>query len=384
VASEVRVTRRSPGDGHIFKRKDGFWIGGVELPTTDGKRRQKRVSSKSRNDWLVKVHRYRVKPYTFPGDKRMLALHIKPHIGGKRLDRLTPQDVRNMLEQVNTSRNKQRAHQLLCSALEDAVKDGLVARNVGRVVDKPKHIEKEQFAFTPPVAIHIIQTADASCDEMWATRWAAGFMTGLRESELLGLEWDRVDLVNDRLDISWQLQELQKTHGCGKPVDGKYPCGKVRVSFCPDAHWEFPPGLKHRFCEGNLVWTPPKSQRSDRGLPITAPLHDRLERLQYTEGPNPHNLVFHHPDGRPITQSQDQKAWTRLLEIAEIPHARQHTLRRTSATLLRAAAVDEQTRMALFGHATVDVQRIYAGDDWELQKDAMDKLADIFTSKELT
>lgn len=410
------TVRRSPGDGTIFKRKsDGLWVGRVELPTTDGARRQKQVTAKSRNDvvrklrelrkeieagrisstgavkvgqylddWLVKVHRKRVKPSTFPHDQGVVRLHIKPHIAGKRLDRLTPQDVRDMLERVNTSRNRQKSHQLLCAALEDAVKDGLVSRNVARVVDKPKHTEQEHPAFTPDVALRIIETADASCDETWATRWAAGFMTGLRESELLGLEWDRVDLVNDKLYVEWQLQELKKAHGCGEPVDGKYPCGKVRVSFCPQAHWDFPPGLQYRLCEGNLVWTKPKSQRSDRGVPIILPLRERLERLQHTVSSNPFGLVFHHSKGGPITQSQDQKAWRRLLERAGVPHAPQHTLRRTTATLLRAAQVDEQTRMALFGHATVDVQRVYAGAEWELHRDAMGKLADIFTPKELS
>lgn len=414
--------RRSPGDGHVFKRSDGYWIGGVELPTTDGRRRQKRVSSRSRNeclrklrelkasidagivpgtgkvtmgdyldDWLIKVHRYRVKPSTFPGDVRTARLYIKPHIGGIRMERLQAVHVDDMLEALRrggpktkgSDRTAQKAYQLLSRALDDAVNRGMVGRNVVDAVDKPKHKPVAHDAFTPKVALHVITTADSYCDETWATRWAAGFMTGLRESELTGLEWDRVDLDNDLLDISWQLQELQKTHGCGDPVDGLYPCGKVRVSFCPGAHWDLPPGLDYRECERSLLWTRPKTVRSDRGIPIIAPLRARLEHLRQVGGPNPHNLVFHHPDGAPITQSQDQKAWKALLVRAGVPHVRQHTLRRTAATLLRAAQVDEQTRQELFGHASADVQRIYAGADLALHREAMGKLADILTPKDL-
>jgi integrase len=404
--------RRSPGDGHVFKRADGMWIGGVELPTTDGKRRQKRVSSKSRNDclrkkreleaaikagivvgtgkvkvgnylddWLEKVHKYRCKPSTFPGDVRTARLYIKPHIGGKRLDQLTPVEVRDMIDTLrqDSPRKAEKAYQLLRSALDQAVKDGMVMRNVVDAVDRPRHKAEVHPAFTPTQSLHIIRTAEVSCDETGAARWAAGFMTGLRESELLGLEWHRVDLSNDLLDVSWQLQQLQKSHGCGDPDDaGKYPCGKVRMSFCPQAHWKFNDDLEYRLCVGNSVWTPPKSQRSDRGVPIIAPLHLILARLKEADtGPNPHNLVFHHPDGSPITQSQDQKAWKRLLELAKVPHAPQHTLRRTAASLLRAAQVDEQTRMDLFGHASADVQRIYAGSDLELLRAGMEKLAEI-------
>lgn len=408
--------RRGKGDGTLFKRADGLWVGGIEIDTADGNRRRKTVSSKNRNEalrklrelkamvdagivpgtgsvkvskyldeWLVKVHRNRVKPSVYPGDRRTVNNHIKPHIGGRRLDRLTPQDVRNMVTDVQTSstRNAQRAYALLRTALEDAVRDGLVGRNVVRAVDPPKHVGKVHPAFTPPVSLHIIRTAEASSDETWATRWAAGFMTGVRESELLGLEWDRVNLDTDLLDISWQLQDLQKAHGCGAPVDGKYPCGRVKMSFCPQAHWDFPPGFEYRLCARNLVWTRPKTARSTRGIPIIPPLHVMLERLRDSDGFNPHNLVFHHPDGAPITQSQDQKAWKALLIRAGIPHARQHTLRRTAATLLRAAQVDEQTRMELFGHASADVQRMYAGPGLELSRAAMGKLADILAPQEL-
>jgi integrase len=403
--------RRSPGDGHIFKRADGQWVGGIELDTTDGKRRQKRVYSKSRNeclrkmrelrksidagivvgtgkvkvdkyldDWLDKVHRYRCKPSTFPGDVRTARLYIKPHIGGRRIEDVTPVDVRNMIDTLrqDSPRKAEKAYQLLRSALDQAVKDGMVMRNVVDAVDRPRHKAEVHPAFTPAQSLHIIRTAVASRDETWAARWAAGFMTGLRESELLGLEWHRVDLIDDMLDVSWQLQQLQKSHGCGDPVDGKYPCGKVRVSRCPGAYWKFNDDLEYRLCEGNSVWTLPKSQRSDRGVPIIAPLHMILEHLRaFDSGPNPHNLVFHHPDGSPITQSQDQKAWKQLLETAKVDHAPQHTLRRTAASLLRAAQVDEQTRMDLFGHASADVQRIYAQADLELHRAAMGKLAEI-------
>lgn len=403
--------RRSPGDGHIFKRADGMWVGGIELDTTDGKRRQKRVSSKSRNeclrkmrelrksidagivvgtgkvkvdkyldDWLEKVHKHRCKPSTFPGDVRTARLYIKPHIGGKRLDQLTPTDVQNMVEALrrDSPRKAEKAYQLLRSSLSDAVKKGMILRNAVDAVDRPRHKAEVHPAFTPAQSLHIIRTAESSRDETWAARWAAGFMTGLRESELLGLEWGRVDLVNDMLDVSWQLQQLQKQHGCGDPVDGKYPCGKVRMSFCPQAHWVFNADLEYRLCVDNSVWTLPKSQRSDRGVPIIAPLHLIFERLRAIDaGPNPHNLVFHHPDGSPITQSQDQKAWKQLLETAEVPHAPQHTLRRTAASLLRAAQVDEQTRMELFGHASADVQRIYAEAALENNRAAMEKLTEI-------
>jgi integrase len=389
----------------------GLWVAGY---TIDGK--QHRVTAKKRNDaiskrrelkkqidaglvlgtgkvkvgvylddWLEKVHKFRAKPKTFREDAGVVRRHITPRIGDKRMDKLTATHVGDMIIKIqdDSPRNAQIAYRILSRALDDAVKRRIIPLNPVAAIDKPKHTYAKHEAFTPTEALHIMATAEQSCDEMWATRWRAGFMTGLREAELLGLEWNRVDLPNRRMHVTWQLQDLQKVHGCGEPVDGKYPCGKVRVSFCEKAHFDFPPGFEYRVCERSLVWTKPKTQRSERGLPIIAPLREALEQLQGRGGPNEHGLVFHHNDGTPFTQSQDQKAWKALLIRADVPHKPQHTLRRTTATLLRAAQVDEQMRMRLFGHASTDVQRIYAGSTWEQECEAMELLTDVFAPQDL-
>lgn len=422
------MSRRTKGDGTLFKRGDGYWVGGVTIDV-NGKPTQKRVYSKTRNEairklrelrkqidagqipgtttiklekwldtWLHTIKKPEVDPTTFRSYEASVRLYIKPTLGRKRLDKLSTDDVRQMHTTLQTAspkgdgstRNAQKAHQVLGMALTSAMAELGLTRNVADLVGMPKHLPKKPVSFPPEVALHVMTVAEASCDEMWAARWKCGFLTGKRECELLGLTWDRVDLTNYELDISWQLQELTKVHGCGEPtLDAKYPkglrypCGKKKVSFCPDAGWDFPVGFEYEVCEGNLVWTRPKSRNTqDVAIPIIPPLDSILERM-LDHGTNPHNLVFHHPDGKPITQSQDQKAWQRLLKAANVPHVGQHTLRRTAATLMRKADVDEQTRMELFGHASVDVQRRYAGPDLQRHREAMGKLADILAPQDL-
>lgn len=402
--------RRSPGDGTLFKNAQGLWVAGF---TVDGERH--RATAKKRNDAIAKRREMRalidagvkvgagksqlsayldrwlinakptVDPTTFHSYETTVRLYITPTIGNKRLDKLTPDDVRDMITtiQKTSPRNAQKAYTVLRMALKTAVNERKIGWNAAAAVDPPKHTKTDVPAFTVEEALHIMATADSHCDETWSARWNTGFMTGKRECEVLGLTWDRIDYVKG-IDVSWQLQELPKAHGCGEPVDGKYPCGKVRVSFCPQAHWDFPTGFEYIPCERGLVWTRPKTKATQkRRFPIMAPLRIILERLQAADGPNPHNLVFHHPDGSAISQSQDQKAWRRLLVSAGVEHRRQHTLRHTAATLMRAAAVDEQTRMALFGHVSVDVQRGYADADDEHFQAAVDKYADMLDPKDL-
>lgn len=402
--------RRSPGDGTLFKRKDGLYVAGF---TIDG--HQYRVTAKNRNRaiekrrelkkqldagirvsggrakltvWLdrwLEIHKPRVDPTTFRDYETTVRLYITPHIGAKRMDKLSPDDVRAMITELQKSspRNAQKAYTVLRLSLKQAVAERKLDWNPAAVVDRPKHTASHAPAFTAKEALHIMAVAERHCDEVWAARWKAGFMTGKRECEILGLTWDRVDLTNDMLDVSWQLQELKKIHGCGQPDDGAYPCGKKRVSFCPNARWDFNRDFEHIPCERSLVWTRPKTRATqEQPIPIIKPLHDILEQLQARPA-NKHNLVFTHPDGSAISQSQDQKAWRRLLELAEVPHRRQHTLRRTASTLMRAAQVDEQTRMELFGHTDAGTQRIYADADLEQHRAAMGKLADMLTPQDL-
>jgi hypothetical protein len=81
----------------------------------------------------------------------------------------------------------------------------------------PAHLAAEIEGFPFDVAQRILRATieiDEAADDL-ASRWAAAFMTGAREGELLGLQWDRVDWNGKRLIIRWQLQQLSKAHGCG-------------------------------------------------------------------------------------------------------------------------------------------------------------------------
>lgn len=409
------MSRRSPGDGTLFKDSRGYWVTGVELtPGPDGKRRYKRIVRKDRNDaikalrklqadvaagniattpdatvekwldyWLDNIMRNRVKPSTWKSYATTARLYVIPNLGAKKVSRLTPADVRAMLTTLQTSktrrgnqgtRNAQKAHQLLHRALEDAVREGIVMRNVATIVDKPAHAKTKRGAFSFGVSSHIIKTAIAAGNDMWACRWMLGFTTGERECEVLGLTWDRVDLEAGEIDTSWQLQPHQKQHGCGEAVDGSYPCGYKRVSFCPKAHWDFPPGFEWVPCEGTLIWTRPKSAAGIRRVPLTPGMLTALRLLKANDGVNPHNLVFHHGDGRPISQDQDQKAWRALLKSAGVEHVSQHVMRDSCATLLMESGVDGHIVQSILGHSDVVTTHGYQHVNLALARSALENL----------
>jgi len=228
-----------------------------------------------------------------------------------------------LLAKVNTDANAQRAHKTLKLALKAAVVEGLIGRNVAEAVTTPEHIKRQRGALTSDAARLAIKTAidmqERHGDEtapLLATRWAAAFLTGARPAELLGLEWDRVNLDAGTFDLAWQLQAIDRSHGCGEPTGEVYPCGKKRPSFCPDARWDLPADFEFRECKGSLLWTRPKTSAGTRLVPIVAPLRIMLEQHREVEGPNPYNLVWHRRDGHPLTRHDDGREWRAVLVAA--------------------------------------------------------------------
>jgi integrase len=397
----VVTTRRTKGDGALFHRADGMWIGRVEIPSTDGKRRTKSVSSRDRNEalrklkklradveggriavtaattvekwltrWLHDIHRRNIRPQTYRSYDRIIRHHIVPHVGSKRLDRLTPEHVRRMHDAIESSRSAQLAHVVLQRALDDAEREGMITRNVAKTVAKPRHVAAQREPLTAAQAKQLLRVAHDLKDP-WYTRWAAALLLGARQGELLGLQWSRVDLTHGTADLSWQLQTISQEHGCGeRHSDGTWPCGRVRVGYCPQRHWDLPRGFEHQKLHKSLLLTRPKTKSGTRIVPLPTPLWVELERLPRGTD-NSYDLVWHHDDGRPLYPRDDSKNWQAALNAAGLPPAPLHVARHTTATLLLEAGVPEEIRIAILGHAGALIQRQYAHVDTTLARKHM-------------
>lgn len=132
---------------------------------------------------------------TYDGYERMVRNHLIPTLGGNLLKNLTPAHVRSMyrLKRNGTSdqtglsvRTVQYIHVTLHKALKDAVYDGLIPRNVTEGVKAPKLEQKESKFLTQDQARKLL---DTSRGERLEALYLVALHTGLREGELLRLEW---------------------------------------------------------------------------------------------------------------------------------------------------------------------------------------------------
>jgi integrase len=183
-----------------------------------------------------------------------------------------------------------------------------------------------------------------------------------------------LDLDNGIADFAWQLQQLEQAHGCGdRHSDGTWPCGKVRVGYCPSRRWDLPRGFEHQILHRSLALTAPKTRAGTRIVPIPAPLWALLQIHPHGED-NPHDLVWHHDDGRPISPRDDYTNWQAALKTAGLPPAPLHIARNTAATLLAEAGVPEDIRMAILGQVSITAHRSYVYRDQEQNRKAMSAL----------
>lgn len=397
---------RESGEGGLsWSAHDQAWIGSVELPKNPatGKRQRKKVKSKDYNEalrrlqdlkkevakgnivstakrgrgtlgewltyWVEEVARPNISPNTLRSYRNSVNRHIIPHIGAVKLDKMTVVHIREMQKQIlantpsSSTRNAILAHAVLSKALNDARIEGLIRDNVAALVPRLKANPKNRGALTMDQALALLRNCLEREDRM-TTRIAAALMTGARQGELLGLEWDRVDLEAGEIDLSWQLQELKQLHGC----DGD--CGYKRAGHCPQRMFEVPPGFEYRHLTGALCLTRPKTAGSRRKVPLTPQLWQVLKahRSMTLDEPNSYGMVWTMPNGDPIRPRYDAEFWKQALDEAGLDHVPLHAARHTTASLLLEAGVDMHVIMQVLGHSVMLTTQGYAHVPQELAR----------------
>ena len=168
--------KRGNGEGSVYRRKDGLWVGQYVIKTPEGTK-TKYICSKSRKEaagkltkamaerdsglvydcgsltvgqyldkWLYAVEGT-VRERTWKRSEEIVRIHLVPTLGKSRLDRLNTLQVqslyRSKLDSGLSSRTVQIVHATLHKALKQAVRWQLIPRNVTEAVDPPKVRMKE-------------------------------------------------------------------------------------------------------------------------------------------------------------------------------------------------------------------------------------------------
>jgi integrase len=349
--------KRANREGSVYKRKDGRWVGQyfdhtatppkyryVYAKTQDeALRKRNEAMSKwasgmafdaSRTTmgefltrWIEESVRNSVKPITYENYSMLTRHHLIPALERYKLEDLTPDHIRKFsstkLNAGLATRTVQLLLALLRKALQQAVDDGLVPRNVAQNVkvhqvrkDEVRHLNVEE-------AKKLLYSARG--DRLEAL-YVLAIHTGLRQGELLGLKWEDVDFEARTLSVKRTLSSAK---------DGP------------------------RF-------TIPKTKKSRRNVSLTGDAIEALERHRAMQDEERSmaggswedlDLVFRSTTGTPIERHNlVARSFKPLLDKASLPRTfRFHDLRHTAASLLFVEGVHPKVVQELLGHSTVAI-----------------------------
>ncbi len=292
--------------------------------------------------WLRTVAKGRVRERTFQSYEWLLKNYVRPTIGDMRLTDLRPLHIQSLYNRMASpkltgseesgtgvadglglsARSVRYTHSVLTSALKQAVRWNMLARNPCDVVELPRMIRREMLAFSPEEAMRFLKSAAA---DSHGTLFGFALATGMRPEEYLALKWSDVDLESGTATIR---RTLVWRKGGG---------------------WYF---------------GEPKTSRSRRTVPLPASIlrslvvHRREQaerRLKAGVKYENNELVFVTADGKPLNlRNLTQRHFRPILERAGLPQTfRLYDLRHSCATLLLVAGENPKVVSERLGHASV-------------------------------
>jgi integrase len=239
-----------------------------------------------------------------------------------------------------------QAHRAIRVALGEAVRRDHLTRNVATIAKAPKLEEEEVEPFEIEEVQALMETARKRRN---SARWLFALALGLRQGEVLGLQWKDVDFARGVAWVKRGRLRPKYRHGCGDR------CGR-KPGFCPQKE------LIRRETKDT------KSRAGRRAVPLPEQLvailrlhkeeQDReraLARDLWTEK----GYVFTSEIGEPLNPSTDYHHWKRLLREAGIRDGRLHDARHTASTVLLLLGVPERIVMAIMGWSSTSMAQRY-------------------------
>ena len=233
-------------------------------------------------------------------------------------------------------------HVTIGKALGDAVRWGLLARNVATLADPPGPARTERTIWS---ADDVTTFLEATRDSRLYPVWLLAITTGLRRGEIAGLHWPEVSLDTARLTVSGARVSVRY-----KVVDSRPKTAKSRrtIAIAP------------------VVVEALRAQRS----------HQLEERQAWGRAWTDTGLVFTREDGTAYHPEYLTFAFQSATKKAGLPSIALHALRHGHATAGLRAGVDLVTMSRRLGHSSIQVTGdIYAHVVEELDREAAELTA---------
>jgi integrase len=392
--------KRGNNEGCISKRKDGKWCAVVTVGfDEDGKQKRRFFYGKTRqevadkmnevihninrgtyiepskiklndwlNTWLNEYKKSSIRPSTYDSYEYLIRLHITPAIGHIVLKDLRPEHLQKLYNDKTASgkvdcngglsaKTVNRIHVVLHAALDQAVKNSLVIRNVSEATTLPKQKKKEIRILSVDEQMKFLS---AISRERLKVAFILALGSGIREGELLALRWKNVNLKDGTIRIA---ESIKRVRNYDPNIDTKT----------------------------KLIFQEPKTEAGKRTIPlpenVLAELKEHRKR-QYEEKLRAgslyedNDLVFCTEIGKVLEPRNFLDTFYSLIKKAEISHINFHALRHTYATRLLEANEHPKVVQEILGHSDIRMTlNTYSHVMPDIKMAAAQKLNHLFENK---
>ena len=313
------------------------------------------------NRWLENHKKPHIAITSYEGYKHTITKHLIPILGKIKLQDLRPDHLESYFNKKRKngrldskkgglSENSLKKHYVLINeGLKRAVKLKLIKYNPAQAIDSPQPEKYKAPVMKEEEFVKLLEILKE--DYFMYVFVKTALKTGMRRSELLGLEWNEVDLKKGFIKVR---KTLLKTQG-----------GSIHQNHTKNESSRREIKMSNDLI--NILKTHKKKQ-------------NELKLLLGPEYDNTKNFVFARPDGKNYNPRTISRKFEKAVKKANLPSKYTvHTLRHTFATINLKNGVPAKIVQDMLGHSKISTTLdIYSHTDLDMQKSAVEKLDEIF------
>ena len=282
-------------------------------------------------------------------------IHIVPKLGYYRLQELEGRHIQRFINELSglAPGTVKGIYTHLHAILKAARKDGYIKINPAEDISLPKKKCRELHVLDEEKTVLFTRIISGNRFE---NVYLLALLTGMRESEILGLTWDEINFDDRIINLKHQLVKISKK---------RYDDNPDMEIFC-----NLKNNKPRRFKPTSIVMDVLKRQRA---------IQSEQSLAAGSSFDNKNNLVFCDSLGRPFSQYSLINDFSRYIRPEIDPILRFHDLRHTYAVAAIRSGIDLKTISTNLGHSSVAFTLdVYATVTEDMQEEAARKLDDYF------
>lgn len=299
-----------------------------------------------------------LRPATVDKYRRDFDRYVRARLGGMRLQAITPMHLNGLYADLLAEGGKGRrplsptsvghVAALLHKVLADAMRWGMVPRNVATAADPPRQPRPGERAMAVWTDAQVTTFLTSVGEDPLFALWRLLAVTGARRGEALGAQWADLDLDRARWEVRRALVVVN-----GAPVVGtpKTATGRRSVALDPATV---------------------AALRAHRARQLE-------ERLLVGPGYRDHGWVFAGPAGEHLHPNMVTRWFYARAAAAGLPRIRLHDVRHSAITAMLHAGIPVKVVSERVGHASTSfTMDVYATALPHMQDDAAARIAAVF------